>query len=73
MIQQTLDKLYQMKLSGVADSVRDQLANPTAASLSFEERLALAVDRQWDLKENRALGACPSNAKATHAKPRRTV
>lgn len=55
MIQQTLDKLYQMKLSGMADSVREQIANPTAASLSFEDRLALAVDRQWDLKENRAL------------------
>lgn len=55
MIQQTLDKLYQMKLGGIADSVREQLANPTAGSLSFEDRLALAVDRQWDLKENRAL------------------
>ena len=55
MIQQTLDKLYQMKLGGIADSVREQLTNPTAASLSFEDRLALAVDRQWDLKENRAL------------------
>ena len=55
MIQQTLDKLYQMKLGGIADSVREQIANPTAGSLSFEERLAIAVDRQWDLKENRAL------------------
>ena len=55
MIQQTLDKLYQMKLSGMADSIREQIANPTAASLSFEDRIALAVDRQWDLKENRAL------------------
>jgi DNA replication protein DnaC len=55
MIQQTLDKLYQMKLGGIADSVREQIANPTAGSLSFEDRLALAVDRQWDLKENRAL------------------
>lgn len=55
MIQQTLDKLYQMKLGGMADSIREQIANPTAASLSFEERIALAVDRQWDLKENRAL------------------
>lgn len=55
MIQQTLDKLYAMKLSAMADSIREQIANPTATSLSFEERIALAVDRQWDLKENRAL------------------
>lgn len=55
MIQQTLDKLYQMKLDGVADSVKEQLASPNALSLSFDERLALAVDRQWDLKETRGL------------------
>ena len=38
MIQQTLDKLYQMKLGGIADSVREQLANPTAASQTAAKR-----------------------------------
>ena len=55
MIQQTLDKLYQMKLDGLADAVKEQLSNPNALSLSFDERLAFAVDRQWDLKESRGL------------------
>jgi DNA replication protein DnaC len=55
MIQQTLDKLYQMKLDGLADSIKEQLSNPNALSLSFDERLAVAVDRQWDLKESRGL------------------
>ena len=55
MIQQTLDKLYQMKLNGMVDAVREQLANPAAATLSFEDRFAMLVDRQWDLKESRGL------------------
>lgn len=55
MIQQTLDKLYSMKLDGLADSIKEQLSSPNALSLSFDERLAIAVDRQWDLKESRGL------------------
>jgi len=55
MIQQTLYKLYSMKLDGLADAVKEQLSNPNALSLSFDERLAFAVDRQWDLKESRGL------------------
>jgi len=53
--QQTIDKLYQMKLDGMANALREQQADPTALSLSFEERLGLIVDRQWDLKETRGL------------------
>jgi DNA replication protein DnaC len=55
MIQQTIDKLYAMKLDGMADSIREQMASPQASELSFEERISLVVDRQWDLKESRGL------------------
>ena len=36
MIQQTLDKLYSMKLDGLADSIKEQLSSPNALSLSFD-------------------------------------
>jgi DNA replication protein DnaC len=63
MIQQTLDKLYQMKLNGMVDAIGEQLANPAASSLSFEERIGILVDRQWDIKENRGLRRRLYNAK----------
>ena len=55
MLQQTMDKLYQLKLNGMADAAREQIANPAASSLSFEDRLGMLVDRQWDIKESRGL------------------
>ena len=50
MINQTIGKLHEMKLDGMADSIKEQIQNPQALSLSFEDRIALVVDRQWDLK-----------------------
>jgi DNA replication protein DnaC len=55
MLQQTLDKLYQMKLGGMVDAVKEQVVSPAASSLSFEDRLGMLVDRQWDIKESRGL------------------
>jgi DNA replication protein DnaC len=63
MIQQTLDKLYQMKLNGMVDAVKEQLANPAVSTLSFEDRFAMLVDRQWDLKESRGLARRLQTAK----------
>jgi DNA replication protein DnaC len=53
--QQTLHKLYVMRLNGMADAFRQQLEQSEPAGLSFEERLGLLVDRQWNWKEDRAL------------------
>ncbi len=55
LLEQTIDKLYTMKLDGMANAIREQTTDPAALSLSFEERLGLIVDRQWDLKETRGL------------------
>jgi DNA replication protein DnaC len=52
--QQTLHKLFVMRLNGMADAFRQQLEQP-ASELSFEERFGLLVDRQWSWKEERAL------------------
>ena len=53
--QQTLDKLYDMKLNGLADAYQEQLRDPQAGTLSFEDRLTQLVERQWLWKEDRAL------------------
>ncbi len=55
LIEPTLDKLHAMRLTGMADALGQQMEDPEILRLSFEERLALLVDRQWDWKENRAL------------------
>jgi len=38
----------------MAQALQDQIKNPEAGSLSFEERLAMVVDAQWLCRENRA-------------------
>jgi DNA replication protein DnaC len=53
--EQTFDKLYRMKLHGMAQALEEQLKQPDSASLSFEERLAMLVDAQWLWRENRSL------------------
>jgi DNA replication protein DnaC len=53
--EQTLDKLYTMKLNGMAEAFRHQQEDPAVSSLSFEERFGLLVDQQWSWKEDRAL------------------
>ena len=49
----TLDKLRALKLEGMAAALRDQSAMPECASLSFEERLGLLVDRESTLRQNK--------------------
>lgn len=55
MLQQTLDKLGQLKLFGMAQALEEQLAQPEATGLSFEDRLGILVDREADLRENKRL------------------
>jgi len=61
--QQTFEKLYAMKLNGMAEALQDQFQQPACKELPFEERLGLLVDRQWTWKENRRLARLLSNAK----------
>ncbi|MBT9142747.1 MAG: Insertion sequence IS5376 putative ATP-binding protein [Syntrophomonadaceae bacterium] len=63
MLQPTMDKLYQMKLFGMAQALEELMAQPQTAGLSFEERLAILVDRETDLRENKQLTRLLNNAK----------
>jgi len=57
MREQTFEKLYGLKLHGMAQALQEQLKNPDVASLSFEERLGMLVDAQWLWRENRAVAS----------------
>lgn len=50
---QTLNTLRRLKLTGMAEGLEQQLAQPsTHAELGFEERLALMVDRETTHRNN---------------------
>jgi DNA replication protein DnaC len=56
MIQPTLDALLRLALHGMAQALREQMADPNTHQLSFEERLGLLVDREVTYRDNRRLG-----------------
>jgi DNA replication protein DnaC len=51
----TLDKLQQLRLTGMHKALREQLALPEIEDLSFEERLGLLADRELTEREDRRL------------------
>ncbi len=61
--EQTFEKLYAMRLNGMAEAFAEQLQQPGVAELSFEERFGLLVDRQWIFKEDRRMKRLLQSAK----------
>ena len=55
LIQPTIEKLCAMRLRGMAEAFQQQQQDANIHSLSFEERLGLLIDRQWNWRQNRAL------------------
>lgn len=55
LIQPTIEKLCAMRLRGMAEAFEQQQQDANIHSLSFEERLGLLIDRQWNWRQNRAL------------------
>ena len=55
MMHTTLAQLRALKLDGLAAGLEDQLAQAAMAALSFEERLALLVDREVHARNDRKL------------------
>lgn len=68
---QTLQSLRRLKLTGMADGLEQQLAQPsTHEELSFEERLALLVDRESTHRHNNKITRLLKAAKLKlHAYP----
>jgi DNA replication protein DnaC len=63
MTQETLRKLNEMKLIGMADAFQDQLSSTSALHLSFEERFAMLVDQELTSRDNRRLQRLLKGAK----------
>ena len=55
LMQQTLDLLHTLRLPGMAHALEEQRGIPDVARLSFEERLALLLEREHLLRDDRRL------------------
>jgi DNA replication protein DnaC len=65
--QSTLNTLNALKLHAMASAFSEQLAQPAAAALSFEERFGLIVDRERTQRENRRLQRLVKQARFKHS------
>ena len=55
LLEPMMEKLLAMRLNGMAEGLTAQQQDPAATELSFQERLAMLIDRQWNWRENQAL------------------
>jgi DNA replication protein DnaC len=53
--EETVQKLMNLRLTTMAQAFRDLLVQAPGSQLSFSERVALMVDREWTDRENRKL------------------
>jgi len=61
--EQTFEKLYTMKLAGMAEAMKDQMARSDMDGLAFEERFGMLVDAQFLWKENKRMKRLLESAK----------
>lgn len=63
---QTIEKLHQMRLHAMAVAFKEELERPNSTDLTFEDRIALLVEREWLFRENRQLGTRLKTARLKH-------
>ena len=51
----TVTKLREMRLSVMANALKDQLEDPQYRSMAFEDRLGLLVDAEWNARKSNRL------------------
>jgi DNA replication protein DnaC len=66
MIEQTMDKLKQMKLYGMVSALQQQDTMIKSNELSFDERIGLIVDAEHTFRENKRLGRYLREARLRH-------
>ena len=62
MMNNTLAQLRDLKLAGMASAVEEQLSSAASTGLSFEERLALMVDREVHHRDDKRRAALMKRA-----------
>jgi DNA replication protein DnaC len=55
LIQQTLERLHELRLTGMATALEEQLAVPDTQALGFDDRLAFLVEREVTCRLDRRL------------------
>lgn len=55
MNQQTLTRLKEMRLSAMKEEIERQETFGSTLELSFDERMTMIVDKQWERKQNNRL------------------
>jgi DNA replication protein DnaC len=55
LIEETIQKMLDLKMPTMAQATRDLLASAPSNQLSFEDKLGLLVDREWTDRDNRRL------------------
>ena len=63
LIEATVKKLQEMRLTAMAKEFKAQLADPKMALLSFEDRFSLLVDYEWTTRKNNHLQKLTKQAK----------
>jgi DNA replication protein DnaC len=53
--QATIDKMHAMKMASLAETFERQIRSPELAHLSFEERVGMMIDAEYDAREQRRL------------------
>ena len=51
----TIDKLHQLRCTGMATALTEQLGSPALDALSFEERIGLLADRELTERNSRQM------------------
>ena len=64
--EQTHSKLCAMNIHGMATAYQTHLDTPGPDALTFDERFAMMVDREWDDRQNRKLNKRLSSAHLRH-------
>ena len=54
-VDETINKLLELKLKAMAETLRELVDSPDGASLCFEDRIGMMVDREWLDRHNRQL------------------
>lgn len=62
-IEQTIEKLHQMKLLGMANSVKERISRPDHRDLSLSDFLGLVVDDESIYRDNKRMQSRQSSAK----------
>lgn len=55
LLQQTIDRLHELRLTGMAQALEEQRGQPDLGELAFEDRLALLLEREATARADRRL------------------